>query len=548
MAVDSSYVVYGAIIVLAYLTLQHVLERKRTPKGYRPIPRVPGWPIVGNTFQLGKHPQKTTIKWAKQYGEIYELNVRGMRIVMFGTREAIKDVFERQSAVTSSRMPLPAMNEVISGGFRMLMMPYGQKWRQLRAIVHKTTTPKASDAVRPSQEFESKQLAFDILTNNEDSKSFYDHTRRYTTSVMMTVTYGKRMPTSNHEDIKQVYKAMGEMGQLVLPRGFLVDSFPVLAKLPMWMQTWRKKAKEYYYGQEKIWTRLYGGLLKELDNGTAPDCFVKQIAEEETQRRGISDVQAAFVAGSVIEAGSETTAGLLNSIWKYVAANPRVQAAAHEELSRVVGEGRSPTFSDMENLPYISAITKEVLRFRPVAAFALVHSTTGDVVYKDYFIPNGTTIGYSMVATHFDDTYEDPFEFRPERHLGSTVRFGTSLTNPDTKKRVTYAFGSGRRMCPGVHLAENSLFIVAARILWAFELKPALDEHGQEILVDVSDEAYIHASIVVPKSYSLRFVPRSPQREKVVRDEWKSAEVDGYWLGNIKVDKNGMLSKESQKV
>jgi cytochrome P450 len=233
----------------------------------------------------------------------------------------------------------------------------------------------------------------------------------------------------------------------------------------------------------------------------------------------------------------------LNSLWLYTAAHPDVLARANRELTTVIGEDRSPTFDDFEKLPYISAITKEMLRLRPVTAFLVTRSTTGDVVYKDHFIPKGTTVAFSQNAMHHDDCYEDSDEFKPERYLGSNVRIGRSLTNADPRERVNYAFGTGRRLCPGVHIAENSLFIVAAKVLWAFDIKPPLDDNGDEIPLDTTHEAYEKSAIVVPKPFKLRFIPRNPHREKVIREEWAKAEAEGYWLGDIKVDKDGMLSK-----
>jgi len=48
---------------------------------------------------------------------------------------------------------------------------------------------------------------------------------------------------------------------------------------------------------------------------------------------------------------------------------PEVQAKAHAELLAVVGTDRLPEFSDQPNLPYISAIVLEMLRWQPVANF-----------------------------------------------------------------------------------------------------------------------------------------------------------------------------------
>ena len=69
---------------------------------------------------------------------------------------------------------------------------------------------------------------------------------------------------------------------------------------------------------------------------------------------------------------------------------PNTQQKAQAELDEVVGRGRLPTFADYERLPYIRAIIKETLRWRPVVPMALPHLLTQDDIYNGYYIPKGT--------------------------------------------------------------------------------------------------------------------------------------------------------------
>lgn len=71
---------------------------------------------------------------------------------------------------------------------------------------------------------------------------------------------------------------------------------------------------------------------------------------------------------------------------------PEVQRKAQEEIERVVGPNKLPTFADRERLPYINAIVKEVLRWHPVAPMGIPHTTTQDDVYEGYFIPRGSMV------------------------------------------------------------------------------------------------------------------------------------------------------------
>jgi cytochrome P450 len=66
-------------------------------------------------------------------------------------------------------------------------------------------------------------------------------------------------------------------------------------------------------------------------------------------------------------AGADTTAATLNSFVLAITVFPEALDGAHEELDRVVGPNRLPTFDDEDKLPYIRAMVKETLRWRPVA-------------------------------------------------------------------------------------------------------------------------------------------------------------------------------------
>src|SRR4051812_9326032 len=111
---------------------------------------------------------------------------------------------DRHSAVTSSRKPSPLVSDIVSGGKRMSLCHMvshnpspsdylGDDWRRIRQIIHGLLTPKSSDKFKPSQDLESKKYLWDLLTDNEDNMKFYQHVRRYTSSVIMWATYGKRV-------------------------------------------------------------------------------------------------------------------------------------------------------------------------------------------------------------------------------------------------------------------------------------------------------------------------------------------------------------------
>jgi cytochrome P450 len=166
-------------------------------------------------------------------------------------------------------------------------------------------------------------------------------------------------------------------------------------------------------------------------------------------------------------------------------ANPEVQKHAQAELDAVVGRSRVPTLSDVPNLPYIQAMVKEVLRWRPPLPFALPHRTTEDDWYNGMFIPKGTICLPNLWHCHHDPVFygEDAAKFDPERFLDSG---GKVILGPaEARDEGHSTFGFGKRVCTGKHLANDSLFIYIATTLWAANLERPCDHDGKDIPLDI---------------------------------------------------------------
>lgn len=116
---------------------------------------------------------------------------------------------------------------------------------------------------------------------------------------------------------------------------------------------------------------------------------------------------------------------------------------------------------------------------------------------------------------HDAGIFPNPDDFMPERFLISSPLFDSRLAPFDLP------FGFGRRVCPGAHLARNSLFISIARLLWAFHIKPAVDEKGQEILPDPWN--YTNGFNSFPVSFQCEFEPRSEEVVKCIEREGEAA-------------------------
>ena len=120
--------------------------------------------------------------------------------------------------------------------------------------------------------------------------------------------------------------------------------------------------------------------------------------------------------------------------------NPGAMKKAQEELDRVVDKGEFPDFSHKDDLPYIDALVKELLRWSPPLPIAFPNRAMQGDVYRGYLIPEGATVIQNIWAIFRDPKiYPDPETFNPDRFL-KDGKINPLVFNPEDR-----VFGAGRR-------------------------------------------------------------------------------------------------------
>jgi len=220
------------------------------------------------------------------------------------------------------------------------------------------------------------------------------------------------------------------------------------------------------------------------------------------------------VAGMVFIAGADTTTSAIHTFFLAMVCFPDVQMKAQEELDRVVS-GRLPDFGDVPDLPYVSALVKEVIRWQPVFPYGGPHVSTQDDVYEGYHIPNGSMVFPNAWAMlHNEDNYPDPSAFKPERFIKD------GQLDPNIRDPFMIAFGFGRRLCPGSHIAASTLWIAAASVLATLNIFKSVDKDGR--VIEPSCE-YHSAILRHPLPFECSIKPRSNIAEDLIRSV-----VDSY--------------------
>ncbi|KAH8721676.1 cytochrome P450 [Ilyonectria robusta] len=508
-------VICAPILVLVSLYLLLIPNQFTDPRRKKLPPGPRGWPLVGNFYDLADSElvRDKVRDWYHKYGDVFYTKIGVTDYIWLSSPKAVKDLMDKKSAIYSSRPHMPLAQQVASGQSRQLFMPYGPDWRNLRKHSHGLLNQNASKKYQPVQNFESKVLLQDLL---EQPDQFYTITRRYSASVIMLVAYGYRIPSFEDPLITKIYGVLEHLSVMMAPGAFIVESFPALAALPQWLfGNWRSWGEKVFAQDSKVYLELWDTLKKTTDDGTARDCFCKDFYLSDPKKNGIDDLLAAYTCGGLIEAGSETTATTINNWILAMTLFPEEMKKAQEEIDNVIGSGRLPEWEDEKDLPFVRATIKETLRWRPVNKFGMYHASSEDDWYGEHFIPKGSVVVLNWWAIHRDpDRYPEPDLFKPSRYLNKPLSAAEYININDPNERDHFTYGAGRRVCPGVHLAEKSLFIVIARMLWGFNISKKRAADGS--FIEPTTKMF-PGFLSVPEPFECDITCRSPAHETLMR-------------------------------
>lgn len=126
---------------------------------------------------------------------------------------------------------------------------------------------------------------------------------------------------------------------------------------------------------------------------------------------------------------------------------------------------------------------------------------------------------------------EDPDQFIPERWIpespsgaGDENRMKAEVMGP-LKDLPTIGFGYGRRVCPGRHIARNSMWVQIARLLWAFDIEPGHGAAGGAL--PLADPTACTSGIVSsPLPFQARFRPRGPWVTRIISEQCFTQDMD----------------------
>ena len=132
------------------------------------------------------------------------------------------------------------------------------------------------------------------------------------------------------------------------------------------------------------------------------------------------------------------------------------------------------------------------------------------------FLPKDSTVVLNVWAMHHNpETWKDPQHFQPERFEKYPSLASVYAASGEWDNRDHYGYGAGRRICPGIHLAERNLFIGVAKLLWAIKFGVK-----EGVVIDTSAETGLSQGFLhCVKEYGCTIKLRSEaKRETIMRE------------------------------
>ncbi|XP_042499126.1 cytochrome P450 CYP82D47-like [Macadamia integrifolia] len=450
------------------------------------------WPLIGHLLQLAT-PQplfRTLAAMAEKHGPTFIVRFGVHRTLIISSCELAKECFTTNDKALASR-PRSASGKYLTYDHAMFgFAPYGTYWREIRKLVmlqllsnHRLESLKHIRYAEIGNFMKDLHGLWVKNNGNQIKVELNRFFRDLTMNVVLKMVVGKRyfsvveVGEENTEEVKRIQKTIIEFFKFTVVSA-ASDAIPFLGwfDLKGVERDMKRTAKEMDLIAES-WLKEHQqkrecGEEGDGDEQDFMDVLLSILGEDAQFYGHHRDTVVKATSMAMILAATDTTALTLSWAISLLLNNQQMLKKAQEEIDKHIRKDRIVDEKDIGNITYIHAIIKETLRLYPIAPLLLPHEAIEDCNVGGFRISSGTRVIVNAWKIHRDpNIWENPLEFHPERFL-------TSHADVDVwgKNFELIPFGSGRRSCPGISFALQTMHMMLARLLHEFELQTPFGE------------------------------------------------------------------------
>ncbi|KAH7862186.1 hypothetical protein Vadar_001216 [Vaccinium darrowii] len=438
-----------------------------------PLPPGPrGLPIVGYLPFLSTNLHQQFVELAHQYGPIYKLWFGKKLCVVLNSPALAKEVVRDQDTVFADRDPPIAGLALTYGGKDILWSPYGHYWRTIRKVfVREMLSNTSLEDTYTLRRDEVKKTIRELHSKIGTSVEISEITFLTEFNVVISMLWGGTVDSHRADSVGTEFRTVVIKIFELVSKPNVSDFFPILARGDGDQEDGLKSKGKKDFIQILL-------ELKEQEDASVP----------------ITLQQIKAMLMDIVLGGTDTTVTMVEWVMAELLHKPKVLKKVQEELADIVGLDNIVEESHMPKLYYLDAVLKETFRLHPAVPLLVPKRSNKLSIVGGYTIPKDTRVLLNVWAIHRDpQAWDDPSEFKPERFLSDTSKWDYSGNNFQF-----LPFGSGRRICAGIPLAEKMVIYLLASFLHSFNWEVP---QGEEI--DLSEKF----GIVMKKSTPLIAIP-----------------------------------------
>lgn len=447
------------IFFLAAIIYVLKLRPTRLPPGPNPLP------IIGNLHQLGTEPHQSLASFSKIYGSFISLKLGAITTIVVSSPEIAKDILHKHDQDFSSRSVIDSVRALDHHNFSVIWQPASDYWRNIRKICAvQIFSTQRLDALQTVRQKKVAELLSYTSECSDGGRAVNIALAVYTTvlnslaNTIFSTDLAKYESSESQEFKHYVSEVMKEAGK---PN--LADYIPALRLVDP--QGIRRRMAIYFRKLLEIFDGIIDQRLRSRDSSVCKDALdhLLELTKEDGSELTVHDIKHLFL--DLFAAGTDTTSGTLEWAMAELLHNPDKMAKARAELEQIPDKMNPIQESDIQRLPYLQAIVKETLRLHPPAPLLVPHKAGKDVEICGYVVPKNAQILFNVWAMSRDEkVWEKANSFMPERFLDKEIDFRG-------RDYELIPFGAGRRICPGLSLANRTIHVILGSLIRSFEWK-----------------------------------------------------------------------------
>ncbi|KAL8245536.1 hypothetical protein R6Q59_011794 [Mikania micrantha] len=471
-----------AVFIVSTLILAIVWYKSTLPSssnGAPPLPPGPrSLPIVGSLPFLGRDLHKQFTNMAHTYGPIFKLKLGNKLHIVINTPELAKVVLRDQDETFANRKLNVAASIITYGGQDIVFSENNACWRNLRKLfIHEALSNKNLEACSSLRRNEVRKTIKNVFNKIGSRINISELAYLTEANVLTSMVWGNT--SSKEGKYGHLEAELSEMStniNEIFGRANMSDFFPILKWFDFQgvKRDMKKQLQKFDQIMDKIIEDRVASNSDALHNGIEDHGGKKDFLQilldlknkEDTKPLHITQIKALIL--DIMAAGTETTSTLIEWAGAEIMRNHNVMKRVQKELEEVVGLNNMVEESHLLKLEYLDVVIKETHRLHVIAPFLIPRSPSKACVVGGHTIPKGSIVLLNAWAIHRDPNYWDnPLEFNPDRFL----TYQLDMKKWDYKGNATmnyFPFGSGRRLCAGLPLAEKMQMLILASLFHSF--------------------------------------------------------------------------------